>query len=79
MDSFTAVNEGTLFLTVQPTNVTVVDTTGGPAQPGMTVVIVLHIALAYALVHGLARKIVEVVKAPLETKIIEEVKKRPTP
>lgn len=44
---------------------------------GMTVVIVLHIALAYALVHGLARKIVEVVKAPLETKIIEEVKPPP--
>ncbi len=44
---------------------------------GMTVVIVFHIALAYALVHGLARKIVEVVKAPLETKIIEEVKPPP--
>lgn len=43
----------------------------------MVVVIVFHIALAYALVHGLARKIVEVVKAPLETKIIEEIKPPP--
>ena len=44
---------------------------------GMAVVVVFHIALGYALVHGLARKIVEVVKAPLETKIIEEVKAPP--
>jgi protein TonB len=41
---------------------------------GLSVVVVIHIALGYALVNGLARKIVEVVKAPIETKIIEEVK-----
>src|SRR2546421_9865869 len=40
-------------------------------------VIVLHIALGYALVTGLARKVVEVIKQPLETKIIEEIKKPP--
>jgi protein TonB len=40
----------------------------------LTVVVVIHIGLGYALVNGLARKIVEVVKAPIETKIIEEVK-----
>jgi len=44
---------------------------------GISVVIVLHIALAYALVNGLARKIVEVIQQPLETKIIEEVKPPP--
>jgi protein TonB len=35
---------------------------------------VFHVLLVYALVNGLARKIVEVVRPPLETKIIEEVK-----
>lgn len=41
---------------------------------GVGVVIVLHIILVYALLNGLARKIIEVVQAPLETKIVEEVK-----
>src|SRR5687767_15227889 len=40
-------------------------------------VLVLHLIIGYALVTGLARKVVEVIKAPLETKIIEEVKKPP--
>ncbi|HYE69896.1 MAG TPA: energy transducer TonB [Aquabacterium sp.] len=35
--------------------------------------------LGYALVAGLGRKIVEVIKAPIETKIIEEVKPPPPP
>ena len=41
---------------------------------GLAITVVLHIVLVYALIHGLARKIVEVVSAPLETKIIEEIK-----
>lgn len=41
---------------------------------GFAIVIVLHVLLIYALVNGLARKIVEVVQAPLETKILEEIK-----
>jgi protein TonB len=45
--------------------------------PSITMVVVLHLALGYALVTGLARKVVEVIKAPLETKIIEEMKKPP--
>jgi protein TonB len=40
-------------------------------------VVVLHLLLGYALVTGLARKVVEVMKAPIETKIIEEMKKPP--
>lgn len=44
---------------------------------GIGVVIILHIILVYALLNGLARKIVEIVQAPLETKIIEEVKPPP--
>jgi len=43
---------------------------------GVVVTIALHIVLIYALMHGLARKIVEIVAPPLETKIIEEVKPR---
>ena len=45
--------------------------------PSITMVVILHLALGYALVTGLARRVVEVMKAPLETKIIEEIKKPP--
>ena len=41
---------------------------------GVVVTVALHIVLIYALIHGLARKIVEIVTPPLETKIIEEIK-----
>ena len=41
---------------------------------GVVITVALHIALIYALIHGLARKIVEIVVPPLETKIIEEIK-----
>jgi protein TonB len=40
----------------------------------MVITVVLHIALIYAMIHGLARKIVDIVTPPLETKIIEEIK-----
>ena len=46
---------------------------------GITVVVLLHLLLGWALVSGLARKVIEVVKAPIETKIIEEVKPPPPP
>ena len=45
--------------------------------PSIAMVVVLHIAVGYALVTGLARRVVEVIKQPLETKIIEEIKKPP--
>jgi protein TonB len=41
---------------------------------GLSVVLALHVLLGAALVYGLSRKVIEVVKAPIETKIIEEVK-----
>ena len=55
------------------------------AQPGssgrrftaLAAVGVFHVVLIYGLMHGLARTIVEVVRPPLETKIIEEVKPPP--
>jgi protein TonB len=46
----------------------------GRRLTGLVVTVALHVALVYALVHGLARKIVEVVLPPLETKIIEEAR-----
>lgn len=49
----------------------------GRRLTGLVVVVAFHVVLIYALVHGLARKIVEVIRPPLETKIIEEV--RPPP
>lgn len=46
---------------------------------GIGVVLLLHVVVIYALVNGLARKVVEVIKQPIETKIIEEVKPPPPP
>src|SRR5256885_15496887 len=46
-------------------------------MPGIVMVIVMHIVVGYALVTGLARRVVDVIKAPIETKIIEEIKKPP--
>ncbi len=49
----------------------------GKRLTGLAVVVLVHAAVVYALVTGLARTIVEVVRPPLETKIIEETKVRP--
>src|SRR5512143_166039 len=46
---------------------------------GLLVVIIAHILVIYALVTGLARKAVQVIKKPLETSIIEELKLPPPP
>ena len=46
---------------------------------GLGAVIVFHIILVYALITGLARKVVDVVKGPIEVKVIEEVIKKPPP
>lgn len=46
---------------------------------GFCFVVVLHAFVAYALVTGLAKKVVDVVRAPIETKVIEEIKKQPLP
>lgn len=44
---------------------------------GLVLVIVLHIGLVYALMAGLGRTVIDVVKGPLETEIIEEQKIEP--
>jgi protein TonB len=46
---------------------------------GISAVIVLHVLVVWALVSGLARKVVEVVKGPIEVKVIEEIIKKPPP
>lgn len=46
---------------------------------GIGGVVLLHIIIVYALVSGLARKVVEVVKGPIEVKVIEEAVKKPPP
>jgi len=46
---------------------------------GITFVILLHALVIYALVTGLAKKVIDVVRAPIETKVIEEIKKPPPP
>lgn len=49
----------------------------GTRLTALVAVAVFHLLLVYALIHGLARKIVEVVRPPLETKIIEETRRPP--
>jgi periplasmic protein TonB len=47
---------------------------------GAGLVVLLHVAIIYALVTGLAHRVVDVVHAPIETKIIDEVREeRPPP
>lgn len=46
---------------------------------GFGLVVLFHAAVVYALLTGLAKKVVDVVRAPIETKVIEEVKKPPPP
>jgi protein TonB len=46
---------------------------------GFGAVLLFHALLIYALVTGLAKKVVDVVRAPIETKVIEEIKKPPPP
>lgn len=49
----------------------------GKRFSGIAFVILLHTLLVYGLMTGLARKVVEVIKKPIETKIVEEVKPPP--
>lgn len=46
---------------------------------GLTAVIVFHVLLVWLLLSGLAKKVVDIVREPIETKVIEEVKPPPPP
>ena len=45
--------------------------------PGILAVVALHGVIGYALITGLARKVVEAIKPPLEARVIEEIKRPP--
>ncbi|MFL6663783.1 MAG: energy transducer TonB, partial [Rhizobacter sp.] len=51
----------------------------GRHAAGLSFVVVLHVAVVYALVTGLAKKVVDVVRAPIDTRVIEEIRKPPPP
>ena len=52
----------------------------GSKLTGITVVALVHAILIYALLTGLGKKIISVIKeVPIETKVIEEVKPPPPP
>ncbi|TWB45422.1 outer membrane transport energization protein TonB [Nitrospirillum pindoramense] len=46
---------------------------------GLVATVLIQAGIVYALVTGLANKVVEVVKGPVETKIIEEIKDETPP
>jgi periplasmic protein TonB len=46
---------------------------------GIAAVLILHIFFIWALMSGLANKVVQIVQKPIETKIIESVKPPPPP
>jgi protein TonB len=46
---------------------------------GLSLVVALHVLLGGVLFYGLSRTVIDVVRAPIETKIIEEVKPPPPP
>jgi protein TonB len=46
---------------------------------GIGVAIIFHIALIWALMNGLAHKVMQVITEPIETRIVEEVKPPPPP
>ena len=52
---------------------------GGSHAVGIGVVAVVHLVLGYALLSGLAQKLVDSVREPIEARLIEEVKKPPPP
>lgn len=46
---------------------------------GIGIAIIVHLAIGYALVTGLAKKVIDVIKQPIDTKVIEEFRKPPPP
>ena len=52
---------------------------GSKHLTGFAVVVLIHVLLFWAVSSGLARKAIEAVKGPIETKVIEEKVKPPPP
>jgi protein TonB len=53
------------------------DKQGSSRFTGIGIVVMIHVLIAWALASGLARKAIEAVKGPIETKVIEEKVKPP--
>ncbi len=51
----------------------------GSHAVGIGVVVAVHLVIGYALISGLAQKVVDSVREPLEARLIDEVKKPPPP
>ncbi|KLN57412.1 energy transducer TonB [Variovorax paradoxus] len=52
---------------------------GGNRFTGLAFVVLLHIAIGYLLLSGLARKAVDIIKKPMEAVVIQEVTLPPPP
>ena len=52
---------------------------GASRFTGLGIVILIHVVLIYAIASGLAKKAVEAIKGPIETKVIEDKIKPPPP
>lgn len=52
---------------------------GGNQAAGIGVVVAVHLLVGYALASGLAKKVIDGVRDPIEARLIEEVKKPPPP
>lgn len=46
---------------------------------GIASVVLLHVLIVYALVTGLGKKVIEIVRAPIEAKVIAEPRRPPPP
>lgn len=55
------------------------DGKAGSRTTAFVIVVLLHILVIWAIASGLARKVVEKVAGPIETKVIEEIKPPPPP
>ena len=53
--------------------------TNSTRASGFAIVVLIHVVLVWGISSGLARKAIEKVVGPIETKVIEEVKKAPPP
>jgi protein TonB len=51
----------------------------GSHAVGVGVVVAVHLVIGYALISGLATKMVDAVREPIEARLIDEVKKPPPP
>lgn len=52
---------------------------GGSHAVGISVVVAVHVLIGYALVSGLAQKVVNAVRQPVEVRLIQEIKPPPPP